>query len=298
MNLIVLPVLSLALTCIIWGIDVILIQLVLQQMNPILLAFVRLSISSLILLVAYSFTDRKKIDRADRKRVIATGIIGMGLYFFLENLGIQRTSGALASIIFTTVPIMGIIADRIIFKSAITRIKVIAVGIATIGVSVIVTGGSSNSGLKGEVSGYFFMILAAVLWTLFISLSKPLYDKYSLLTIITYQTTIGALFLLPFAASYAYQLLSITPETWMVIITIALVCTIGAEFTYAFSISRLSVTTVASFENIIPVVSVITGYLVFGELITLQQFVGGTIIIASVFFVAFKGPVQREAEVK
>ncbi len=287
MNLIILPVLSLALTCIIWGIDVILIQLVLQQMNPILLAFVRLGISSFVLLVAYSFTRRNGIDRADRKRVILTGIIGMGLYFCFENLGIQRTSGSLAAIIFTTVPIMGIIADRIIFKSTITRIKIIAVGIATIGVLVIVTGGSTNSDLTGEVSGYFFMILAAALWTLFISLSKPLYDKYSLLTIITYQTSIGALFLLPFAAFYTYQLLSITPGTWMIIITIALACTISAEFTYAFAISRLSVTTVASFENIIPVVAVLTGYLVFGELITFQQFVGGAVIIASVFCVAF-----------
>jgi len=130
------------------------------------------------------------------------------------------------------------------------------------------------------------MLLAAISWTVFIAFSKPLYDKYSLITIITYQTTIGALFLLPFSTVYFHEVLEITPGTWILIITIALACTISAEFTYAFSISRLSVTTVASFENIIPVVSVITGYLVFGEMITIQQLIGGLIIIASVFCVA------------
>jgi len=149
MKTILLPIMSLVLTCIIWGVDVILIQIVLEQMNPILLAFVRLAIASLILLVIYFFTKRERVERTDYMRVVFTGIIGMGIYFFMENMGIQRTSGSLASIIFTTVPIMGIVADRIIFKAGITRIKIIAVVVAALGVAVVVTGGSSTSDLYG-----------------------------------------------------------------------------------------------------------------------------------------------------
>ncbi len=58
-------------------------------------------------------------------------------------------------------------------------------------------------------------------------------------------------------------------------------CLVFAQFLYVFGVARLSVSNVAVFENILPVVTAISSFAFFGVVLTTVQMIGGAIIMVA-----------------
>ena len=165
-----------------WGIDFIAIEYMMHYMSPAVFTLCRLAIGA-VLLLAVCFPSRGglHIKRQDMPRVFIAGGVGMALYFSIEKLGTGLTSASFSSLIMATVPIFGMIGDRIVYGNRITPLKVICILASILGVYLLVSGepmGISPLGLAA-------MFTAAILWAFYIVYTKTLFDKYDLLTLLT-----------------------------------------------------------------------------------------------------------------
>ena len=100
-----------------WGLDYIAIDYMMDYMTPTVFTLSRLVIGTAILTVLVF--DRRgglHIRREDRLRIFVSGGIGMALYFTVANLGVELTSASFSSLIMATVPVWGMIGDRIFYK--------------------------------------------------------------------------------------------------------------------------------------------------------------------------------------
>jgi len=124
-----------------WGIDFIAIEYMMRFMSPAVFTLCRLAIGTVILLVAcFLLRGGLRIQRQDMLRILIAGGIGMSLYFTLENLGTGLTSASFSSLIMATVPIFGLIGDRIVYGNRITPLKVVCVLGSILGVYMLVRG--------------------------------------------------------------------------------------------------------------------------------------------------------------
>ena len=279
------PLLAIIAVNFIWGLDFIVIEYMMEYVSPAIFTLSRLVIGTAVLL-ALVFIKHKglHIKKEDWPRVFISGGVGMALYFTVENLGTGMTSASFSSLIMATVPVFGMIGDRIFFGNKITGTKVACVLASIVGVYLLVSGEPMGMNLKGTA----IMLAAALLWTFYIAYVKPLYDKYDLTTLLAGLFVSGLIVEIPLAVFAPDPMMEFTSTGIILTVASAIVCIIIGEFGYVYSIGKLSVTMVSIFENVLPLTAVIFSLILFGTMLSGIQLIGGVVIMGAVTVMALK----------
>lgn len=263
-----------------WGLSFLSIKVTLTVFPPMTQALVRHIIAAGALFVMMKFIEpNARLDRKDIPKLFVGGILGITLYFFLENNGVQRISVSSASLIIATIPIMTIVADAIVFREKLTGRKLMSVIMSFMGVFVIV--GNPNTG-NNEFIGYLLMLGAAASWVIYTVVTKTLFDKYSDLSIVYYQTLTGIITLFPFTLVERFDIASVTPVITINMLFLSVICSALATYFYMISMSTLGIGISSLMMNLVPIVAIIAGAVVFGERISAMQIIGGILVIAAV----------------
>ncbi len=210
----------------------------------------------------------------------------MSIYFTVENAGTGLTSASFSSMIMATVPIFGMISDAIFFGNRITPLKIVSILGSVAGVYMLVAGDALGISIRGLI----LMLLAAVLWSFYIAYVKPLYDRYDLLTLLSGLFISGLIVQIPLIAASdgGFSIEGLEIRHYAIILLTSLVCILLGEFGYVFAIGKLSVTMVSIFENVLPLTTVVSSYIIFKALLTPLQIAGGIVIMISVTVLAMK----------
>ena len=285
-NTLLKPLLAIVGVNFIWGFDFIAIEYMMGFMSPAMFTFVRLVIGAVFLTIGtFLFRGGLHIRKEDMPRIFISGAIGMSIYFTIENLGTGLTSASFSSLIMATVPIFGMIGDRIFYGNKITPLKVVCTLASILGVYLLVSGEPMGISAIGVLA----MFAAAISWTIYIVVVKPLYDKYDLLTLLTGLFLSGLILQIPaviITQAVTHAPVTVTPMGIVVTLATAIVCIIIGEFGYIYAVGKLSTTLVSAFENVLPVTAVIFSIFIFGKILTPMQIIGGVIILIAVTVIA------------
>lgn len=266
----------------IWGLSFINIKVAIEFLGPMTLGFIRFAIAStlLFLIVKIGKYDHS-IEKSDIKHMISTAIFGITLYFFFENNGIKYTNASIASLIIAGTPIFTLIGDRIVYKTKLNRVSILAVTINILGV-IFIVGKNSRSILNGSGIGYLFMLGAVISWVAFSLLSKKLYTKYSSLVITFYQSIFGTIMFFPFIFFEKNRFDIITKEAIIHILILAVFASAVAMILYTKSMEQLGPFVSSLYLNLIPLVTLLFAFLLLGEKLSFNEFIGGGLILVSV----------------
>lgn len=268
-----------------WGISFVSIKIVLQVFSPIAMAFYRFLIATMVLIIIKRFSNKEKVEKQDLLRMAISGIFSITLYFIFENNGILRVSANSASIIVATLPIAALISDKIFYKTKISKINIISIIASIFGIYLVI----GKDVLSGSLLGYLFMAGSIVAWCGYLVVTKPLFKKYSNITITTYQAIFGTLAFIPFLPFETVNYGGINLSIVINMLFLALICSSFGNFGYNYAYKELGVAVSTLFMNLCPVVTFIFSFLILGETLSLIQVIGSGIIILSVY-IATKPP--------
>lgn len=271
-----------------WGIDFVAIEYMMNYMTSAVFTLCRLAIGAVLLLIAcFVMRGGLRIQRQDMLHVFIAGGIGMSLYLTIENMGTGLTSASFASLIMATVPIFGMIADRLFYGRRITPLKVICILASIFGVYLLIQGEPMGVNPLGITA----MFTAAILWVAYIIYTKKLFDKYDLLTLLTGLFVSGVILQIPLTfiiQGISHAPIIISPTSILIIIATAIICIIIGQFGYVYAIGHLSPTVVSAFENVLPVTTVVLSIFIFGKMLTGIQIIGALLIMIAVTVIAVK----------
>jgi drug/metabolite transporter (DMT)-like permease len=128
------------------------------------------------------------------------------------------------------------------------------------------------------------MVMGAMAsWVIYTILSRRLGNIYSSFVITLYQTALSSLLFIPFIIPEygSWKLLSLT--ALLNLIYLGVFCSAVSYFMFLYAIKTLGPTVSSAFLNLIPAVTVLTGYLVLDEKLLPIQYGGMVIIIISLF---------------
>jgi drug/metabolite transporter (DMT)-like permease len=314
--------LSIIICVFLWGFSFISIKESLPVFPPMTLGTVRFAIAIAILFFMYRFSpdwpgnglrSEEKENaggqlKADLPLLIGSGLAGVTFYFFCENNGVARVTASEASIIVASIPVLTMIAEWLAAKSFYKN--KLADGNAPhdnaphdnaprdnaprlgwqswLGAVISVAGVALIAGvsfsLSGSISGYVYMGGAALCWVSYSLLTRPLFDrKRPRLYIVFWQNVFGFLGFLPFAVLEYKNWGQPTLPVMLHVIFLALGCSAFGYWLYAHAMEVLGVSVTSVFINLIPVVTVIAGFIILDERLAPLQWGGAALVLAGVY---------------
>ena len=266
-----------------WGISFVSTEYLLDDLGPMTIGAVRFLFATMLLFAMMKATKTSlKIDKKDHILFILAGGIGIGIYFYFENTGIKYISASPSALIIAAIPMFTLLFEALIYKRKIKWVDTLAILASIIGVVLIVDIKFSEFFKAEESIGYLMMVGAVISWVVYSMSSKPLFQKYSYLTIIFYQFLYSLPFFFVMVPFEANNWGALGFEGIAHLVFLSLVASVLGFYFYAKAMDLLGVTESSVFINFLPIVTIIFSYFYMGQTITIKQLVGGCFVMLSV----------------
>lgn len=278
-----------ATAAIIWGATAPVMKLTLSEIPVFSLAFLRMTVASLILgtLIFKSL----KIKKEHYWNFFWAAITGVTLNLAFFFLGLKLTQAILAAFLIAAVPIFTMIGAHIYLKEKFTAKLILASAVALIGILIII--GKFEGELNSrELLGNLLLLLATISWVAHEIIAKKLLKVYDGGTVAFYSMAIGAVTFLPLFL-LEYQ----TNPTWPSQITLQglggllfgiFFASLIAYWTWQKGLALLPAGQASFFFYLDPISGAILSIILLGERLTPSLAVGGLLIAAAVFLAEHK----------
>ncbi|MDR2900715.1 MAG: DMT family transporter [Treponema sp.] len=285
-----------------WGFSFISIKVSVAVFPPMTLGMIRFAIALIFLyFLKLKMAPKERFVLKDIPLLCGAAITGVTLYFYFENTGVSMVSASEASIIVAAVPVLTMIAeylgDFILYKRAMKKAahdpntevpqrtilgarRWIGALVSVLGVWFVV---GATLTISGSAVGYLFMLGSAISWVFYSFLTRRLSSIRSNIYIVFWQSLFGFIGFIPFALSEMPQWGTPTLGIWAHIVFLAIFCSALAYWLNAMAIGNLGVGIASMFINLIPVVTVIFGFFLLGDRLSILQWIGAVLVMAGVY---------------
>ena len=278
-----------AFAALIWGATAPIMKLTLQEVPVFSLAFIRMSLASLIL--ASIIFSKLKIKKRDLPMLSLAALTGVTLNLAFFFLGLKLTQAINASFLVAAVPIFTILAAHFYLKEKFNSRLILASLIAFAGVALII--GKPYAGVSSrELVGNFLLLLATLSWVAHEIFAKKLLKTYDGGTVAFYSMAIGALTFLPLALLEFVKnpnwINQVTLSGFMGILYGIFFASLLAYWAWQKGLSLLPAGRAAFFFYLDPISGTILAIILLGEKLTPQLILGGILIAVAVLLIEHK----------
>ncbi|OFI06253.1 putative inner membrane transporter YhbE [Clostridium acetireducens DSM 10703] len=252
------------------------------------LTFLRFSLATIILYFIIKIKDKKvyKPTKKDIPAFLFTGIIGMFGYHIFFFSSVKYTTAINSSIIGASNPIITTILCVIFLKEKVNYKRIFGIILSFIGVFLTITNAKietiKNISLnKGDI----LMLVAVLLWSIYMVYSKKISKNYTPITLIFYSFLVCTLFLIPFVLyETPLKYVSTIPYySYIAIIYMSIFPSVIGYLIQQMSIKEIGPGKTSVFNNLVPVFSIILSILILGETITVIKLFTTALIISGVY---------------
>lgn len=279
--------LALAVPILAWGLSFPSIKAALTEFPPMTLAFGRFVLAGSVLGALFAWKGpRTKFTPKDWGSLVLSVLTGITLYFLFENHGVKLIPASAASLIIAGIPILTLLAERVVHKRRLGAVGVGATLASFVGAGLLV--GVPSGPDAGNPWGYVLMFGAALAWVAYLFTMKPLQEGHPNLAVTAWQMILGAVSLAPFALAELPEWRWPSVAGWGHLVFQGLVCSAASYLLYNYALDKLGMRTASMAVNLIPVVTAVAAYVFLGELLGPWQWVGGGLVLASVVAVGLQ----------
>lgn len=212
--------------------------------------------------------------------LLGMGAIGYAGQAFSYFSALRHASASLTALLLYTFPVIVTVIAAVWLKEPLTRRKLLALGLASLGLALTV-----GDALSGAPLGIAFGLGAALIYSVYIAVGSRLTPRAGALAS-------ASIVMLGGAATFGLLALWLPPALpqsavgWLAVLAIGLLCSVLAALAFFAGLARLGASEAAMLSTFEPVVTVLLAAWLLGERLTFSQWIGGTVIIAAVLLLA------------
>ncbi|MCL6427470.1 DMT family transporter [Bacillus subtilis] len=242
------------------------------------------SIGCLFLIIVFFMMKKTipwKLVKANAYILFLSGIALGGNWIFLYQ-SYDHTTLTNATLGYYFAPVFVMILSPFVLKEQLSVKKIVCIGIAIIGMLLVVGNGISASGTE-DLLGIFFGLVAAAFYAALMLINKFIHHMGRLeITII--QLGITALLLLPYVFfTEGFGIFEVSRSSVPFIIILGIVNT-GIGFWLFFSgMQKLKGQSIAMLSYVDPFVAILISAIILQEQMTIVQMLGGALLLGSTF---------------
>jgi len=251
------------------------------------LALLRFLVASGVL-GAYAFVAPiRLLERRDIPGVAVMAFFGVAVYHVALNSGEHTVPAGTASFLISTSPVFMALMARLFLHERLKLWGWVGIAISFCGVAIIAA--EKGGGFRFS-TGALLVLLSAFCGSVYLIIQKSYLSRYRAFEITAYPVWIGAFFLLlTFGQGLVPAVLAAPPAATMAIVYLGVFPSALAYVTWAYALSRLPASVVASFLYVMPVLALGIAWLWLGEVPAIEALYGGVLAIAGVALVGLRG---------
>jgi drug/metabolite transporter (DMT)-like permease len=280
---------GLAITVAFWGASFVATKVILPELSPAVIVFMRFAMGFAVLAIAASGSrEFQPVVRRDVPLLMLLGFMGVTFHVWLQATGMQTAAATTTAWIVATTPIFVALISRLFLKEALGIVRISGITLATIGTLVVVSRGdlmALRMGRAGTI-GDWLIVGSALNWALFTVLSKRAIGDsggHPLGTLL-YVVGFGWLFSIPWAAlgGGLGAIGALSGRGWLALIFLGVFCSgLGFIFWYR-GLAVVEATQVGAFLYFEPLVTTLLAGPILGEPLHVAIFIGGASILLGV----------------
>lgn len=287
-----LPWIALGVVYVLWGSTYLANRLLLVAIPPLFAGGVRFLAGGVLLtLVVLVFAGRQafRLTRAQLGTTALSGVLLPAWGNGLVSIGQLQVASGLAALLIAAVPLV-IVVLRMVSGDRPSRATLIGVGVGVIGLALLLLAGSSggSGGVVGSAWwGPWIVLLAAVGWATGTFATTRLPTPPNPFAMVAVQILVGGTVLMTISLAIGDRIdvAAVPPVAWWAWAYMAVVVTLTAFSAFAYALTKLPVSTVATYAYVNPVIAVLLGVLVVDERFSVAQLVGGAVVVLAVVLV-------------
>ncbi|WP_280341725.1 DMT family transporter [Nocardia neocaledoniensis] len=266
----------------IWSSSFAVTKVVLAEVPPLTVGALRFGFAAAILGVLVRVRrDRRTLTRRQRIRIGGAGVLGITVYFAVENVGVDLATASDATLIVAAYPIITMVPEILCGRARFSAIRFAGTLVAIGGVWLVVRG-AAGAGGGHHLLGDAILLAGGIVWALYNFVAKRDDSGASAIVVTYYQTLAGACGFALLAMSEA--------DSWSVpsganlarIAFLAALCSVAAFLLYNHGLRGLDPSAAVNLLNIVPVAGLAWAVLLAGERLNPAQVLGGAIVIVGV----------------
>jgi drug/metabolite transporter (DMT)-like permease len=287
-----LAVLALVGMAALWGMSFVAAKAVLTEIPPVTLAFLRFAIAALVLvLLVIHGGNRPHLGG----RSALLGSIGMTLFFFFQNTGLQAAGAAEATIVLGGgLPAVTALLGVFVLRERPDRWRTGGLCCSLLGVGAVALA-SDGERAESSLTGLGLLGLAAVCGAVFAILGRRAFAGPDLLPILAGSSVYGALFLLP-PTAVEMRLVGMTmPSAGGValLLYLGIGCSALAFVLWAHGLRHLTVTQNAILGNLEIPIGLAAAAMLLGETPDRGRLLGAVLVVAGAMLAAVRSGSDR-----
>ena len=284
------PMVAAMFAMIFWSFSFVWVKIAYLAYGPLTVIFFRLIISVGILLILSLFIKKlQKIRSEDYGIFVLLALFEPFLYFMGESFGLLYVSSTVAAVIVATIPLFAPVVAWYFYRERLSLMNVVGLVFSFAGVCLVIL--NNDLSFSASPKGVLLEFLAVFSAVGYSAVLRKLAFRYNTYTIITYQNFIGIFMFMPFWGIFEAGSFLETPLHWQAIRAILLLSVFASTLAFilfTFSVRTIGINRSNVFVNLIPVFTAIFAWFVLGDQLTLQKFIGISVVIAGLFLAQIK----------
>ncbi len=279
---------ALALALLLWALSFPATHVALSAYAPQHLALARYILATLALL-GYCVVVRAPLPRrADLPRLVLTGLLCGTGYQLGFNFGMRTVSSGPAAVLVDTVPIFAALFGFLFLRERLGAWALGGIALGFAGTVLIASGEAGAAGFAFE-PGAGYLLLAALAFSLGAVVQKPLLARLPAIPVTAYYFLAATLGLCGFSTGLPASIAAAPAAANWALLFLALFPAALAFAFWSYALARLPVAQVSSALYLVPVLTFPIAWIWLGEVPSALSFGGGTLALAGVLLVQFKG---------
>lgn len=274
----------------VWGASFIATKVVLQDLSPITIVWLRFLMGVIVLGLAVLL--RRQFTLPDKREwgyFALLGFLGITFHQWLQSNALQTSEAGTTAWIVSTTPVFMALLGWFFLKERLGWVKNLGIVLAFLGVLVVISKGDLNSISLGQFGapGDILILISAINWAVFSALSRRGLNAHPAGLMMFYIMLIGWLLTsILFATTEGIaEIPGLTSSGWLGVIFLGIFCSGLAYLAWYDALKALSTGQTGAFLYIEPLVAVVVAFFILGEPITLASLIGGAVILFGVWLV-------------
>lgn len=279
---------------IVWGGSFIATKIVVGQISPNTVVWLRFALGIPIILIAVVLRKQFAFPKGNEWWYFALlGFLGISFHQWLQSNGLKTSQATTTAWIVSTSPAFIAVLGWLVLKEKLTLAQSLGIGLAMLGVLAVVSKGDWDALAMGNfgATGDLLILISSVNWAVFSILSRQGLKSHPSTMMTFWVMALGWLFTsVAFAAGGNYaELPQINSQGWMAIIYLGLFTTGLAYIAWFDALGQLPAAQTGAFLFVEPLTSMVVAAMVLNEKVTLVSVLGGAVILFGVWMVNRQG---------
>lgn len=277
------PAAALVALVLVWGYSWVAMKIGLRHAHPFDFAALRVGIGA-ALLFALVAARRRPLGLASYRMALLLGTVQVALFVVLSQFALMRAGPGKTSVLVFTMPFWMIVFARYILHERMRGTQWIAVGLAVVGLTLIVAPWQLTS-----IEGSLYAVAAGAVWAIAAVLSKKWPTSTDPLLFTAWQLLVGTVWLTLLAWLHPHRPVDWAPEFLMALAFSTILATALGWWLWTYVLANSSAGMAGLNSLGIPVVAVASSALQLGERPPALELAGMAAIAAALGLMAWLG---------